>query len=397
MPAAMHLGVRITVQITLGLLLLTPVLLAISIYSPARIVNRSRAVEPPDPAAGKLAAPKAARPLLGVAINAHHIGDLDLYLESVDQIAALGANALVVVTPMFQTQIDSNRIRYLARKCPNPRQLVAILRRGRDRGLHTTLLPIVLIEFPGEKEWRGVIRPADWDAWWASYDRFIDHFVDIAVAADVDLLAIGSELNSTEDQVDRWQRVIDRVRRRFTGRLTYAANWDRYDQVAIWPLLDVMSVSAYFELVPEEQEATVATLQAAWGLQRDRLLEFALRWERPLFLSEVGYPSLPLAAAHPWNYVASDTTTADHEAQARCYRAFFGAWRDALADADSGALGVCCYHWDPYHHGDSSDTGYGVQGKPAVKVIEHAFAEIRTAVESPDQPPATRGSAPDDR
>ena len=397
MPAAMHAGLRIMVQIALGLLLLTPLLLAVSIYSPARIVNRPGASGPPEPATGKPAGPKTTRPLLGFAINAHHISDLDLYLESVDQIAALGANALVVVTPMFQSRIDSTQIRFLARKCPTDRQLVAILRRGRDRGLHTTLLPIVLIEFPGEKEWRGLLRPTDWDAWWASYDRLIDRFVDIAVDADVDLLAIGSELNSTEDQLDRWGRVAERVRERFRGELTYAANWDRYDQVTIWPLVDVMSVSAYFELIPQEREATVAILQAAWGRERDRLLEFARRLERPLFLSEVGYPSLPWAAAHPWNYVASGPTGADHEAQARCYRAFFGAWRAALADADGGVLGICCYHWDPYHHGDASDTGYGVQGKPAAKVIELAFAEIRNAAETAKEPPATRGSRSDDR
>ncbi|MHC4709870.1 MAG: hypothetical protein ACYTA3_05480, partial [Planctomycetota bacterium] len=48
------------------------------------------------------AATTATPVLLGFAINAHHISDLSLYLDAVDKIADLGANALLVVSPMFQ-------------------------------------------------------------------------------------------------------------------------------------------------------------------------------------------------------------------------------------------------------------------------------------------------------
>ena len=155
------------------------------------------------------------RPLLGFGLNAHHIGDLPLYLESINRIADVGANALIVVTPMFQRRVDSTDIRYLPGKCPTDEQLLAILARAKQRNLHTTLLPIVLIEKPGEKDWRGVIHPTDWNAWWASYDRFIDRFVNIAVNGDVDILSIGSELNTTEPQIDRWQKIAQRVRSQY--------------------------------------------------------------------------------------------------------------------------------------------------------------------------------------
>src|SRR5262245_3814728 len=110
-----------------------------------------------------------ARPITGFAINAHHIADLSLYLKSVDEVAKIGANALIILTPMFQDKADSDEIRYVPSKCATDEQLVAILNRARENGLHTTLLPIVLIEHPGEKDWRGVIRPGDWKRWWESY------------------------------------------------------------------------------------------------------------------------------------------------------------------------------------------------------------------------------------
>jgi hypothetical protein len=152
------------------------------------------------------------RPVLGFAVNAHHISDLLLYLESVDRIAELGANALIVVSPMYQARVDSSEVRLVPSRCATDAQLVAILKRGRERGLYTALLPIVLIERAGPKEWRGVIEPDDWDQWWSSYDELIDRFLSVAVVADVDLLSIGSELNSTEAQTDRWHRITARVR-----------------------------------------------------------------------------------------------------------------------------------------------------------------------------------------
>ncbi|MHC4414730.1 MAG: glycoside hydrolase family 113 [Planctomycetota bacterium] len=359
--------------------------LALGLAAVARTGAAGSAPSPGRDTTGPAApSPRATRtpptgPLAGFAINAHHISDLSLYLRAIDAIADLGANALVVVSPMFQERVDSTQIRFLPDRCPTDAQLIAILQRARSRGLHTALLPIVLIELPQEKDWRGVIRPSDANAWWDSYERFISRFVDIAVAARVDLLSVGSELNSAEGERDRWRLIIDLVRGRYDGRLTYTANWDRYDKVKFWPLVDVISISAYFELAREDPDASVERLAKAWARERNRLVRFARRQKRPFLLMEMGYPSLPWAPAHPWNYVAGVGVLADHEAQARCYRAFFQAWADTVARPDSLALGFHCYLWDPYHHGEPTDTGYGVQGKPAKRIIAENLERIRRA------------------
>lgn len=315
------------------------------------------------------------KPLLGFAINAHHIGNLSLYLDGVDEIARLGANTLIVVTPMYQKKVDSTRVRVLRARCPTEDQLTAILRRAKQHGMTTVLMPIVLIEDPGDRDWRGVIRPTDWDEWWATYEGTFDRFVDLASREGVDLLSIGSELNTTESQVDRWRGVAGRIRARFPGKLMYSANWDRYDKVEIWPLIDVMSVSSYFELERDRPGAPEPDLVAAWAPIRADLVRTAHVAGKPLMISEVGYPSLPWANAHPWNYVG-DGERADHAAQARSWSAFFDAWRDVIADPASDVLGFCGYRWDPYHHGGDDDTGYGIMGKPAHEVIRRGFRSI---------------------
>ena len=371
-------GLRPATKWALLLLALSPFALAVP-----ELLNDEAAVAPlpalaPRPEGTRISVEQL-RPVTGFALNAHHIGDVDLYLASVDRIADLGANAIIVFTPMFQEKVHSSEIRFVPEKCATDEQLIAILQRARLRGLQTTLVPVVLIEKPAAKEWRGLIEPDDWNAWWSSYNAFIDPFVNIANAAEVDLLAIGSELNSTEDEMDQSESLIASVRRRFDGELTYSANWDRYEKVTLWPLVDVIAVSSYFELERDDPEATEVELARAWGPERARLMSFARKAGQPLLLSEVGYPTLPWAHQHPWNYITKDGVEADPEAQARCWKAFFRAWTDELADPDCPIAGFFGYHWDPYRQGDANDMGYGIAGKPSLEIVRNGIARIRRA------------------
>jgi hypothetical protein len=392
MSEAVHAGLRPLTRLIIVLIVLSPFAFAVPHWidgGPTLISEWDDTapveVSPLQPRpAGRLMEIEECRPITGFAINAHHISDLELYLKSVDAVAELGANSVIVLTPMFQAYADSDRIEFVPSKCATDEQLVAILQRARERGLHTTLLPIVLIENPGEKDWRGVIRPGDWDSWWATYDAFIDRFVGVANQADVDLLIVGSELNSTEGMLDRWERVVQRVREGFKGQIAYSANWDRYDKIKFWPMMDVMCVSSYFELKREDPKASEDELVKAWAGERDRLLAFAEKWKKPLVLSEVGYPSVPWASAHPWNYVVAAGAEADHQAQARCWRAFFRAWTQTFAAPETAAAGFYGYAWSPYYHGDAWDTGYGIEGKPAYEIVKRGMANVRDAARDQD-------------
>ena len=94
----MHPGLQPRTRLALVLLLLSPLALAVP-----QLHGPSFADEGDNMAAvGTKRTMYSSRPLLGYAIVAHHIGDLKLYLRSVDEIAAMGANALTIVTPLFQ-------------------------------------------------------------------------------------------------------------------------------------------------------------------------------------------------------------------------------------------------------------------------------------------------------
>ena len=101
-------------------------------------------------------------------------------------------------------------------------------------GMKVLLAPIVDIDHPVDKEWRGVIAPRDWNAWFDSYRAFLLHYARMAEELDVEFMSVGTELVSTERHTDQWRQNIQTVRKVYKGQLTYSANWDHYKEVEFW-------------------------------------------------------------------------------------------------------------------------------------------------------------------
>ena len=338
----------------------------------------------PEPRAAPAAEPtRRPGPTVGFALNLHYADQLDRHLQALDELARLGVDSVEILTPAFQRDGAAEVIDLYPGLGRGPRraQLVALLRHARQRRLATTLMPVVLFTDPRGNEWRGKISPENWDPWWHSYYQMIDYFLDIAIDADVQVFCVGSELLSTERQTGRWTTLIRHVRDRFDGKLMYSANWDHFHVPRFWQDVDLIGVSGYWDLttLAGGDDPTDEQLRARWRQIRVQLLAVAAEQDRPLVLTEVGYPSLPWALKDPWNYVNSDSAAADANAQARGYAAFLAAWSDDLAAPGApGALGgVFFYEWDPYHEGGSRDTGYGVRGKPALNVLQQWLQERR--------------------
>ena len=318
------------------------------------------------------------RPVVGFNINLHHTQYLPKYVQAIDEIAGLGCTHLQIVTPMFQTSgaSDSVAIAVGPGRGPTRAQLVTLLAHAKKRGLATSLVPIVLLTKPRASEWRGKIKPGDWDAWWSAYQRAIDYFVDIAIETDVGLFSVGSELISTEKQRDRWNALIARVRDKYSGLLMYSGNWDHYHVPVFWDQLDVIGASGYWNLTrgaTSDAPASDVLLRSNWRQVHGQVMKFARDKGKPFLLTEVGYPSLPWGLKHAWNYVNKEGVDADAHTQARGYDAFFDVWSGDLRSHDGATdrpfFGVFFYAWDPYNQGGPRDTGYGVRGKPALDVV----------------------------
>ena len=340
-------------------------------------------------------ATRAVRPLpggvIGVGMNFYHVGDATFVLEAIDAIADLGFTGVQIVTPVFQRDGAAARVEIIEGDGRGPRRadLLAVMRRAKDRGLTVSLMPQVNLTDPRGNEWRGKIEPAPapgsdpgsdpalggWDAWWDSYIDAIGRFADLAAEAEADVFVVGCELLTTlrPEHDAAWVRVIDTCRRKFPGALTYSSTWDTYGRVRFWDRLDLIGISGYWDLTTgaAEDEPTDAELAARWREIRADLASFAEAQGKPILITEVGWPSLPWALSDPWNYVPAPggETAADVAAQARGYRSFIAAWDDVLQHQDDPFLGVYFYEWGLFTEGGPADRGYTFRGKPAEAVV----------------------------
>ena len=101
----------------------------------------------------------------------------------------------------------------------------------------------------------------DWNTWFESYRKTILHYAMMAEKTQSELFCIGTELRSSiEHQPQKWMDLIKEIKAIYSGKLTYAANWDSdFNRIPFWKELDYIGIQAYFPLT----ENTSGT-QALW-------------------------------------------------------------------------------------------------------------------------------------
>jgi hypothetical protein len=229
------------------------------------------------------------------------------------------------------------------------------------------------------KYWRGDICPVNVDAWFASYRHFILHYAELAAKHRVAMFAVGTELESMQRYTEAWSAVIQAVRQRYPGLLTYAANWfgnqetkaaGGYRGVGFWHLLDGAGIDAYFPL-SDTRDPSLQDLINGWtqyegdfdgSVKRYNWVAELEAWQaqiqKPVLFTEIGYASADCAAYRP---AAEPKPPANPALQARCY--------DAAIRVLAGKpwlQGLIWWGWSPFADaGGPCDTAYTPQHKPA--------------------------------
>lgn len=289
------------------------------------------------------------------------------YDELLEEVKALGATHVALSWVWWQQDVRATEIRLVPGWSATRAQVEASLVKAKALGLHVTLFPIIRLIEAKPSEWRGRIQPADEDAWWASYEAFVLETAQIATRSGAERLSVGSELLSRERQRARWLRVIDRVRVEAPNlELMYSANWDHYEYVSFWDAVDVVGLTAYWELT-KDLEADVAKLRAGWRGWKEPLERWVQAVGRPVVFTEVGYPSLDGGAAWPWDETRK--AAVDQEEQRRAYQAFVEVWGGSQI-----LRGV--YFWNWFGFGGPEDTGYTPRKKPASRVVQDWYREV---------------------
>lgn len=281
-----------------------------------------------------------------------------------------GSWAGVLVTEYMQTQ-QSNLIAPIADRTPGDAVLRRAIAELHGLGLKVMLKPHVDAD---DGTWRGAIRPTSPAAWFASYRAFVARWAAFAAENQVEMLCIGTELATmTEAQhAAQWDAVIDTVKARYGGLLTYAANavsaGDEFTRVTFWGRLDLVGLDVYTPLTTTNAP-TQDALVAAWRRNargEDMVSAFrnaAHAFGKPVVFTEVGYRSMDGTNKAPWDWQAS--AGADASEQADCYEALFAVW----SGETSWMKGAFWWSW-AVGQPKAGDTGYEPWTKPAEGVLK---------------------------
>jgi len=115
-------------------------------------------------------------------------------------------------------------------------------------------------------------------------------------------------INARRQLLDKkWRVLIAKVRTVFGGKLTYAANFDHYQEVQFWDALDIIGINAYFELRPDLRlDNLEARLTDGWRRVFDNIDRFRRQIQsnpagvKPILFTELGYTQRRHSTVKPW-------------------------------------------------------------------------------------------------
>jgi len=275
------------------------------------------------------------------------------YGELLDEIVEHGAAELLVAIPLHQPDVTSAALRLSLPEAT----IATTLRQARARGLTVTVMPIVQLAVRrGPDQWRGILNPDRPDVWWANYGAALRRLADLSERAGATRLVVGSELSSLEHAHGRWTSLIRDVRTRFSGRLTYSANWDHYTEVPFWAELDEIGVTAYFpvDAQPERRWSEALSAMGQFSEQRDR----------PLVVTEYGYPAVATAALRPWDEFGTYVPAPALQAQLLDV---------ALSCLESSTVQTH-FLWNWFGFGGHETYGFSPRGRAAARVLKAHFS-----------------------
>lgn len=244
---------------------------------------------------------------------------------------------------------------------------------AKKNGLRVILKPSIYIpggNFTGHMKWDS---EEEWIVWEESYKKFILEFAAIAESNNVDLFSIGTENKAAVvARPNFWLDLIAAVRKVYSGKLTYASNWDEFEIVPFWNELDYIGVNAYFKL-SNKKSPTKETLIKAWETHLPKFSAIAKKYEKPILFTEYGYLSVDNCAWKTWEIeknVGSRNINEDCQANA------IEALQTVFKNEPYWAGGIL-WKWFPNGMGHEGHfkKDYTPQNKKAEKIITEIFKE----------------------
>lgn len=281
----------------------------------------------------------------------------------------MNARNIAIVSTWFQKDANSTEIyphSPYGGMTPSDDVIKHAINTAHRNGMKVLLKPHFDVE---DGTFRGEVYPGK--KWFDSYGKFILHYAGIAQKYNVELYCVGVELKgaTTWENVKYWRELIKSVRKIYKGPLTYAANWDEYENVDFWDALDYIGIDAYFPLT-DKKDAKPTELVKGWDKWADKIEKWRQKngFAQPVIFTEAGYASVDGTNVQPWKWDIAGA--ADRQEQADCVQAAF----EVLTKRDwfKG------FYWWHYLPADGPVTeGLTLRGKQAEEVMSGWYEKIK--------------------
>ena len=205
----------------------------------------------------------------------------------------------------------------------------------------------------------------NWQTLESTYKDFILDYAKLAEETKAEIFCIGTELEKfVENRPDFWTSLIGEVKQIYSGKLTYAANWDEFKRTPFWGELDYIGIDAYFP-VSDEQTPTVSACVDGWKQHKDIINNISTKYGKPVLFTEYGYRSTDFAAKEPWKSDRS-MDQVNMQAQTNATTALFETfWKEPWF------AGGFIWKWFHDHDraGGEDNSRFTPQNKPVEEII----------------------------
>jgi hypothetical protein len=208
----------------------------------------------------------------------------------------------------------------------------------------------------------------DWLILEENYRKYIIAFAELAEEEKVESFCIGTELKHFVELRDTfWRSLIVEVRTIYSGKLTYAANWDDYKNVLFWDDLDYIGVNAYFPIAKREMPK-LDMLIKGWEPHKMEMDAISEKFGKQILFTEYGYRSIRACAVKPWDY--SEGGKVNEKAQHLALKALYEVFWN-----EPNYAGGFLWKWYPDHRlaGGSQNNTFTIQNKKAQNTVSDVY------------------------
>lgn len=294
--------------------------------------------------------------------------------ESLAKMAGLGSNAASIIPYSFLRDPRTPVPIPISDRpgTENDESVVNAIYSAKELGMVTILKPHIWFgggRWPGDLEMQ---NEADWQAFFQYYYEWIRHYALMAEIHQVDMLIVGTEFaKATLAREDDWRSLIRKIRKLYSGKITYASNWgDEFENIGFWDELDYIGLDCYYPLSKQEN-ASEKELNANFRDILRRVEKVQKKYDKPLLFTEIGFRSVPA----PWRqpHAHPEEGAGYHgEHQRLCYEVVLRN----LAGKD-WCQGVMFWKWPSYLESRGAEnTDYLPVGKPAEAVVMDWFGRM---------------------